>query len=72
MEKSLVGVEAEKKLSLVPLSNDIITSRIRDMSEDILQQVIADDKASPIKLVFSWMIQQTLVCVISNWYLCDM
>ena len=50
MAKSLLGVEAEKKLRLVPLSNDIITSRIRDMSEDILQQVIADVKASPIEV----------------------
>ena len=50
MEKPLLGIEAEKKLSLVPLSNDTITSRIRDMSEDILQQVIADVKASPIKV----------------------
>ena len=39
-----------KKAKLVPLSNDIITSRIRDMSEDILHQVIVDVKASPIKV----------------------
>ena len=50
MTKSLLGVEAKKKLSLAPLSNDIISSRIRDMSEDILQQVIADVKTSPIKV----------------------
>ena len=43
---TVLGVEAEKKLSLVLLSNNIITSRIRDMSEDILQQIIADVKAS--------------------------
>ena len=48
--KSLLGVEAEKILSLVPLSNDITTSRICDTSKDILQQVIADVKASPIKV----------------------
>ena len=48
--KIITRVEAEKKLSLVPLSNDIISSRIRDISEDILQQVIADVKASPIKV----------------------
>ena len=46
---TVLGVEAEKKLSLVPSSNNIITSRIRDVSEDILQQVIADVKASAIK-----------------------
>ena len=50
MAKSVLGVEVEKKLSLVPLSNDIISSRIRDLSEDILQQVIADIKASPTKV----------------------
>ena len=50
MAKSLLDVEAEKKLSLVLLSNDIISSRIRDISEDILQQVIADVKASLIKV----------------------
>ena len=50
MAKSLLGVEVKEQLSLVPLSNDIISFRIRDMSEDILQQVIADVKASPIKV----------------------
>ena len=72
MAKSLLGVEAEQKLSLVPLSNDIITSRIRDMSEDILQQVIADVKASPIKGSLQLDESKTLVCVVSYWYLCDM
>ena len=50
MAKTVLGTEAETKLSLVPLSNDIIGSRIRDMSEDILQQVIADIKSTPIKV----------------------
>ena len=50
MAKSVLGVEAEKKLSLVPLSNDIISSRIRDLSEEILQQAIADIKTSPTKV----------------------
>ena len=50
MAKSLLWLEAKKKLSLVPLSNDIITSRICNMCEDILQQVITDVKASPIKV----------------------
>jgi len=50
MAKTVLGTEAEKKLRQVPLSNDIICSRIRDMSKDILQQVIADIKASPIKV----------------------
>ena len=50
MAKTVLVTEAETKLSLVPLSDDIIGSRIRDMSEDILQQVIADIKSSPIKV----------------------
>ena len=35
--------------SKYPLSNDIICLRFRDMSKDILQQMIADMKASPFK-----------------------
>ena len=50
MAKSVLGVEVEKKLSLVLLSNDIISSWICDLSKDILQQVIADIKASPTKV----------------------
>ena len=52
MAKSVLGVEAKKKLNLVPLSNDIISSRICDLSKDILQQVIADIKTSPTKVSF--------------------
>ena len=52
MAKSLLGLEAEKRRNLVPLSNDIITSRFRDITEDIMQQVITDVKASPIKVSF--------------------
>ena len=48
MAKSLLGLGVEKKRSLEPLSNDIITSRFRDITEDIMQQVITDVKASPI------------------------
>ena len=50
MVKSLLRVEAEKKRSLMPLSNDITSPRIRDMSEDILQHVTADVKTNPIKV----------------------
>ena len=39
-----------KKISLEKLSNDIISSRIRDLSEDILQQVIENIKASATKV----------------------
>ena len=50
MAKSLLGVATEKKVSLETLSNDIISSRIRDLSKDILQQVIEDIKASATKV----------------------
>ena len=39
-----------KKLQQVSLSNDVIHNRIIDMSGDILEQVIADIKASPVKI----------------------
>ncbi|XP_068239754.1 protein FAM200C-like [Palaemon carinicauda] len=50
MAKTVLGTEAEKKLKQIPLSNDIIHSRIPDMSQDVLQQVITDLKASPVKV----------------------
>jgi len=39
-----------KKLQQVSLLNDIVHERIVDMSEDILEQVVADIKASPVKI----------------------
>ena len=50
MAKIVLGTEAEKKLKQIPLSNDIIHSRIHDMSQDVLQQVITDLKASPVRV----------------------
>ena len=50
MVKTVLGSDTEKKLKQVPLSNDIIHSRIIDMSRNILQQVITDMKASPVKV----------------------
>ncbi|XP_068214549.1 protein FAM200C-like [Palaemon carinicauda] len=48
MAKIVLGTEAENKLKQIPLSNDNIHSRIPDMSQDVLQQVITDLKASPV------------------------
>ena len=46
----VLGKEAAKKLQQVSLSNDIIYHRVVDMSKDILEQVAADIKASPVKI----------------------
>ena len=46
----VLGKEAAKKLQQISLSNDVIHNRIIDMSEDILEQVIADIKASPVTI----------------------
>ena len=43
--------EAVKKLQQVSLSNDVIHNRIVDMSENILEQVVADINASPVKVL---------------------
>ena len=45
----MLGIKAENKLSLVSLSNDVVKSRINDIDEDILSQVVTDLKASPKK-----------------------
>ncbi|XP_076325489.1 protein FAM200C-like [Tachypleus tridentatus] len=50
MAKIVLDKEAEKKLQQVSLSNDVIHNRIIDMSVDILEQVVADIKASPVKI----------------------
>ena len=40
----LLEKAATDKLALVPLSNKVVKSRINDISEDILNQVVADLK----------------------------
>ncbi|XP_068246892.1 protein FAM200C-like [Palaemon carinicauda] len=50
MAKIVLVKEAEKKLQQVSLSNDVIHNRIIDMNGDILKQVVADIKASPVKI----------------------
>ena len=49
MTENVLGKEASKKLELVPLSNNVIQSRIKDFSSDVLDQVIAEIKASSSK-----------------------
>ena len=49
LTKIMLGKKAENKLSLLPLSNDVIKSCINDIDEDIFSQVLADLKASPTK-----------------------
>ena len=49
LAKIMQRKEAENKLSLVPLSNEVVKSGINDIGEDIFSQVVADLKASPTK-----------------------
>ena len=57
LSKIMLGKEAENKLFLVLLSNNVVRSRINDIGEDILSQVVADSKASPTK--FSIQLDET-------------
>ena len=57
MANIMLGKAAENKLSQIPLSNDTISSRIDDMSNDILAQVVADLISSPAK--FSLQLDET-------------
>ena len=49
LAKIMLGKEAENKLFLIPLSNDVVNSRINETGEDVLSQVLADSKASSTK-----------------------
>ena len=51
LAKIMLRKETENKLFLVPLSDDVVKSRINDIVEDILSQVVADSKASPTKFI---------------------
>lgn len=50
MAEIVLGKEAKKKMEEVPLSNDVVQSRICDMSDDVLNQVVSAVKASPIRV----------------------
>ena len=50
MAHIVLGKEAVKQLQQVPICNDVIHNRIVDMSEDILEQVVADINTSPVKI----------------------
>ena len=54
LTKSVQVKEASNQLELLLLLNDIIQSRTSDLSSDILEQVIADMKASPLKISFKF------------------
>ena len=47
MIELICGTEQGKKLEAAPLSNDTISSRITDISNNILEQVMEKQKASP-------------------------
>lgn len=57
MANLILGTAAEGKLSQIPLSNDTISDRIEDMSNNILAQVVADLISSPTK--FSLQLDET-------------
>ena len=50
MAKIVLEKEVSNKLKLVPLSNNVIQRWISDLSLNILDQVIADIRASPLKI----------------------
>ena len=50
MVKTILGIEAEKKLQRIPLSEHVIPSNIDDVSADILDQVVLAIKASAVSL----------------------
>ena len=47
MNELVCGTEQKKKLEAVPLLNDTISSRITEISNNILEQVMEELKASP-------------------------
>lgn len=58
MANLILGTAAKGKLSQIPLSNDTISERIEDTSQDILAQVVADLISSPA--TFSLQLHDTI------------
>ena len=50
MAKIVLGEDAVKRLSQVSLSNNTVRQRIKDMSDDIVTQVVSEIKNSPAKI----------------------
>jgi len=70
--KNSTGNQGRKKLSQIMLSNDIICSRIHDLDEDNLQQLIVNITANPVKVSLE-LDESTDVCfLVSYWFLCSM
>ena len=57
MAEIVLGKDAAKQLSQVSLSNDTVRQRIKDMSQDIVTQVVSEIKQSPAK--FSMQIDES-------------
>ena len=57
MVNIMLGKTAENKLSQIPLSNDTISNRIKNLSDDILAQIVSDLISSPAK--FSLQLDET-------------
>ena len=50
MLQVVFGEEVARKLKDVPLSNDVIASRINKMSDDVPSQIITGINSSPIRV----------------------
>jgi len=69
MVEVMCGQEVLQKINQIPLSNHTNHDRIRDMSEDILNQVVEQIRISPAKLVSNWMNQQIFHSVVNFLFL---
>ncbi|KAG7157133.1 ZBED8-like 4 [Homarus americanus] len=47
MVKRVLGEASERKIQQISLSDDTVKRRIREMSDDIMEQVIQENKSSP-------------------------